>query len=369
MAGTFGSRLRELRKEGQVLQSRFAATCGISSAYLSDIERGKRNPPDDRVILRWAQYLDPGRSREIGDELVELATADRGSLMPGVEREAIAVDRDGGTAAAPVEEYPRGKGALVEHFCRDLTLLAREGQLDQAPERDRDFEAIFQATARMSRNSVVLSHSNGSEIKRVLEGLVCELSRMPGSMPGKRAWGLGYGRPSILAGVKYRGQLEERVDTLIREIQQRGGIFLFLPSLADLADIEAQTRGSLVVPALENGDLQVITGATPAAMSYCRQVCVDLIHCFREVRVGPLEPAGILKGILSIRDRYSAYHGVTYGSDALEAVVEATNEVSEKWLRALYLMDEIGTRAKLEGWSREISADDLKQLIREFEGE
>ena len=79
MAGTFGSRLRELRKEGQVLQSRFAATCGISSAYLSDIERGKRNPPDDRVILRWAQYLDPGRSREIGDELVELATADRGA--------------------------------------------------------------------------------------------------------------------------------------------------------------------------------------------------------------------------------------------------------------------------------------------------
>ena len=139
--------------------------------------------------------------------------------------------------------------------------------------------------------------------------------------------------------------------------------------MADLADIEAQTRGSLVVPALENGDLQVITGATPAAMSYCRQVCVDLIDCFREVRVGPLGPSGILKGILSIRDRYSVYHGVTYGSDALEAVVEATKEVSEKWLRALDLMDEAGTRAKLERWSGEISADDIKQLIREFEGE
>ena len=366
MAGAFGSRLRELRKEGQVLQSRFAGTCGISSAYLSDIERGRRNPPEDRVILRWAQYLDPGRAREIGEELIELAAVDRGSLMPGVEREAMAVDRDGETAAAPVEEYPRGKGALVEHFCRDLTLLAREGQLDEAPERDRDFEAIFQAVARMRGNSVVLTHTNSLEIRRVLEGLVCELSRMPRSMPGKRAWGLGYGRPSILSGVKYRGQLEERVDTLIREIQQGGDILLFLPSLADLADIEAQTRGSLVVPALENGDLQVITGATPAAMSYCRQVCVDLIDCFREVRVGPLGTEGVLKGILSIRDRYAKYHGVNYGNDALESIVEASRDGAEKWLYALNLMDEVGARAKVEEWGGEISAEDVKQVVRDF---
>ena len=367
MADTFGSRLRELRKEGQVLQSQFAETCGISSAYLSDIERGKRNPPEDRVILRWAEHLDPGRAKEIGEELLELAATDRGSLRAGVERDAVAVETDGGTAAHQGENIKK-KAAFLEYFCTDLTALAREGQLDEAPERVRDFEAIFQATARMGQNSVVLTHSNGREINRVLHGLVCELGRTPGPLSGKRACGLGYGKPSILAGVKYRGQLEERVDNLIRESHQAGDVLLFVPSLADLADLEAHTRGALVLPALQNGDVQVITGATPAAMSYSKQVCPDLIACFCKVGVGAVDSEGVLKGIFSLRDRYATYHGVTYGDDALEAIVEASKDAPEIWQYALDRMDDVGARAKLEAWTGEISAEDVEQVIGEVEG-
>ncbi|MCZ6635359.1 MAG: helix-turn-helix domain-containing protein [bacterium] len=368
MAGAFGSRLRELRKEGQVLQSRFAKICGISSAYLSDIERGKRNPPEDRVILLWAEHLNPSQAKEIGEELLELAAADRGSLRAGVERDAVAVETDGGTTAYQGENTQK-KAAFLEYFCTDLTVLAREGQLDEAPERVRDFEAIFQATARMRRNSVVLIHSNGREINRVLHGLVCELGSTPGPLSGKRVCGLGYGSPSILAGVKYRGQLEERVDNLIRESHQAGDVLLFVPSLADLADLEAHTKGSLVVPALQNGDIQVITGATPAAMSYCKQVCPDLIGCFRKVRVGALDPEGVLKGIFFLRDRYATYHGVTYADDSLKAMVEAveSGDESECWQRALNLMDDVGARAKVEEWTGEISAEDVARTVGELE--
>ena len=111
-------------------------------------------------------------------------------------------------------------------------------------------------------------------------GLVCEMAsgRTPTHLSSQRVYALGHGKPSMLAGVKYRGQLEERVDSLIRESRQTGDVLLYATSLVDLADLEAHARGTLLIPALQNGDIQVITGATPAALSYCKQVCPDLIE-------------------------------------------------------------------------------------------
>ena len=369
MADTFGSRLRELRKEGRILQSQFAETCGISSAYLSDIERGKRNPPEDRVILQWAEYLDSSQAEEIGAALLELAAFDRGSLRPAVERDEIAVEVSGAMAVRPQGEQKK-EALFLDYFCADLTALARRGDLDEARERSRDFDAIAQATARMQGNSVLLMHCNGREIARVAHGLICEITqgRTPTHLSGKRVFALGHGKPSMMAGVKYRGQLEERVDNLIRESQQAGDIVLYVASLLDLADLEVHTKGTLLIPALQNADIQVIAGATEAAMAYGQKVCPDLVDCFSKVQIAALDMQGVLQGIFSVRDRYSAYHGVTYADSALEAIVDAVKSAGDAgcWQRAMDLMDDIGARAKVEAWTGEISVEDVTRTVGEM---
>jgi len=361
MNSAFGKRLRELRGERQILQSTFAEKCGISPAYLSDIERGRRNPPADKVILEWAGYLDPDRTEEIGRELIELAARDQGRAEAVTETVTEAARTIWETAAQREEKDrpKKSKTPFLDHFCEDLVAQARDGQLETAPERSWEFREIAHVIARRQRNSAVVTGESSAEIFRIVRGLACEMAagRLPGPLGDRRLMML----EGVQAGVKYRGQLEERLKMLIDELAGIGDAVLYCHNLADVVDLERNANGSYFCPALQSGTIQVITGATPPEMDACRQINASLTECFRPVPVRLLDRDAVLKGLYELRNRYQEHHGIRYSEGALVAIVDAaeTGDEAGFWRRALDLLDEVGVRLRLEGRDDEATEEDV----------
>ena len=363
----FGTRLRELRTQRQILQSAFAEQCDISPAYLSDIERGRRNPPADKAILRWARHLDPGGHQEIGDELISLAARDRSraeAVTVSVTEEAPTVfestspstqkphNSDGGASATP----------FLDHFQIDLVGQARGGRLDPAPGREREFVDIAGVVSCRSQNSAVLTKSSSAEAHRVVRGLACAIAERTAPEPLLQIRILGIN--AVQAGVKYRGQLEERLSALTREAATQSDLLLYFPALGDLADLEKSVNGSYFVPALMDGAVRVLTSAHPAELDYCRHLNPGLVDCFRQVTVRPLDRDRVLRSLSDLRERYAAHHGVSYSEEALVAIVDAAEEGDECgfWTRALGLLDEVGARKRLAGASGDVAVADVDAI-------
>jgi ATP-dependent Clp protease ATP-binding subunit ClpC len=351
MASHFGVQLRQLRTQRQILQSTFAERCRISSAYLSDIERGKRNPPNDPTILEWSRLLDSGNAEEIGDRLVAAAARDRGQVETVAETVAVGEDEVGAHSGTP----------FLDHFQRDLVDEARRDKLDPAPGRRQVIDEIAVVTVCRHRNSAVLIGDSSSEIRGIVHALACAIATgtAPESLKGTRMITVD----GLQAGVKYRGQLEERVGALVKEAKTVGDVLLYFHSLADVVDLENSLNGSVLRPALEDGTLRVLTGVT-AEMSYCRKLTPRLVDCFTPIRVIPLDRDSVLRGLFEIRERYGKHHGVSYSEESLVAIVDAVEEhVSESfWQQAVYKLDEVGARVRMEGKKQAIEVGDVDRF-------
>ena len=369
MAHAFGKRLRELRSQRQVLQATFAEKCRISAAYLSDIERGKRNPPADKVILEWATSLDPGSAEDIGQELVSLAARDRDraeALTEDVVEEAGTIWESAGGSGETAT--PSGRGGeksgtpFLDHFGVDLLELARQGRFDPAPGRSREIAQIAGVVSCRRRNSAVLTCDSGALISHVAQGLACAMAA--GQVPEPLA-GIRLLRPDGLqAGVKYRGQLEERVRALVDETVRLGDVLLYFHSLGDLVDLEKSLNGSILAPALEEGILRIITGAVRGDMDRCLKLNRRLVDCFRPVSVHPLDRDGILGGLYELRQQYGDHHGVAYADGALVAIVDASDHGDETgfWQRSLDLLDAVGAHVKLLPEKHEVTVEDVDEV-------
>ena len=372
MADAFGKRLRELRTELQILQSSFAEQCGISPAYLSDIERGRRNPPADRVILAWARILDPDHADELGGELVGLAAQDQGratAVTEGVVEEAkrpweTSTPRRSRGERSGVSSETR----FLDSFEIDLVERARRYRCSPAPGREREYVDIACALSRRRRNSVVVTGDSSAGIHQVIDGLAFSMAagQVPQPLTGKRLLGLD----GIQAGVKYRGQLEERVKMLVGEIAQQGDILLYFHNLAEVVDLEKSTNGSFLRPVLESGQMQAITGALPSEMDYCRKVNPGLAECFATVSLRPLDRDAVLRGLYEVHEQYAGHHGVTYSEGALVAIVDAAEEGPDTcfWQRAVDLLDEVAARCSVRDKSGEVSVEDVDRCVPSTEG-
>jgi len=370
MEGAFGKRLRGLRGEYQILQSLFADKCGISAAYLSDIERGKRNPPSDETILEWSRILDRSRAEEIAQELIELAARDQGraqAVNEVVEEPAGTIwEKFSGSLErerARTESGKESRTPFLDHFGIDLVGKAREGVFDSVSERGWEFGEIAHVMARRHINSAVVTGENSADIFRTIRGLACEMAavRIPGQLAEKRLLKL----EGMQAGVKYRGQLEERMKTVISETADCGDVVLYLHSLSDVMELEKNANGSYFLPALQEGIVQIITGATWREMDLCRRQNASLVECFSPVSVHPLDRKAVLRGINFAKEGYEKFHGVKYSEGALVAMVDAAEEGEEAgfWQRALNLLDEVGVRGRLAGKEGEVAEEDVDRAV------
>ncbi|MEX3563972.1 ATP-dependent Clp protease ATP-binding subunit [Corynebacterium phoceense] len=266
-----------------------------------------------------------------------------------------------GAGAAPGGRTGGGNGGdrsnslVLDQFGRNLTQAAKEGKLDPVVGRDKEIERIMQVLSRRTKNNPVLIGEPGVGKTAVVEGLALDIvnGKVPETLKDKQLYSLDLG--SLVAGSRYRGDFEERLKKVLKEINQRGDIILFIDEIHTLVGAGAAEgaidAASLLKPKLARGELQTI-GATTLD-EYRKHIEKDaaLERRFQPVRVD--EPSLedtvlILKGL---RDKYEAHHRVSYTDEALKAAAHLSDRyINDRFLpdKAVDLLDEAGARMRIK---------------------
>ena len=286
-----------------------------------------------------------------------------------------------GKQAEPAEERRGGRGtegSLLDEFGRNLTRASIEGKLDPVVGREQEIERVMQILSRRTKNNPVLIGEPGVGKTAVVEGLaqLIAADEVPETIRDKQLYTLDLA--ALVAGSKYRGEFEERLKKVMKEIRERGDIILFVDEMHTLVGAGAAEgaidAASIIKPALARGELQTI-GATTLD-EYRKYVEKDpaLERRFQPIMVGEPsieETLGILRGL---RDRYEAHHRVSITDEALEAAATlAARYISDRFLpdKAIDLMDEAGSKMRIKMMTapagvREVD-ERLKQVRQEKE--
>ncbi len=271
----------------------------------------------------------------------------------------------------PAEAGGRSEGTpssslVLDQFGRNLTQSARESKLDPVIRRDQEIERIMQVLSRRTKNNPVLIGEAGVGKTAVVEGLAQKIVKgeVPETLKEKQLYTLDLG--SLVAGSRYRGDFEERLKKVLKEIKTRGDIILFIDEIHTLVGAGAAEgaidAASILKPMLARGELQTI-GATTLE-EYRKNVEKDaaLERRFQPIQVGEpsLEHAvEILKGL---RDRYEAHHRVSITDSALAAAASlADRYINDRYLpdKAIDLLDEAGARMRIR---RMTAPPDLREF-------
>ena len=280
-------------------------------------------------------------------------------------------------AGGPSKEGTPSGSAILDQFGRNLTAAAREGKLDPVIGRKKEMERVMQVLSRRTKNNPVLIGEPGVGKTAVVEGLSQAIVHgdVPETLRDKQLYSLDMG--SLVAGSRYRGDFEERLKKVLKEVRTRGDIVLFIDEIHTLVGAGAAEgavdAASILKPMLARGELQTI-GAT--TLDEYRKIEKDaaLERRFQPVTVDQPsieETIGILTGL---RDRYEAFHRIVITDEAIEAAAKlADRYINDRFLpdKAIDLVDEAGARLRIRRMTappelREID-EQIAQVKREKE--
>ncbi len=276
--------------------------------------------------------------------------------------------RSGGQGGAQGEGKKSSK--LLDQFGRNLTKLASEGKLDPVVGRETEVERIMQILSRRQKNNPVLIGEPGVGKTAVVEGLAQRITtgEVPETLKNKQIYTLDLA--ALVAGSKYRGEFEERLKKVMKEITQRGDIILFIDELHNLVGAGAAEgaidAACILKPALARGELQTIGATTLDEYRKYLERDSALERRFQQIRVeqpSTEETVQILKGL---RDRYETHHRVGITDEALEAAAElADRYISDRFLpdKAIDLIDEAASRARIKSMTAPPVYRDLEEEI------
>lgn len=285
-----------------------------------------------------------------------------------------------GKPAEPGEERrgggAGGSGAMLEEFGRNLTRQAREGKLDPVIGRANEIERVMQILSRRTKNNPVLIGEPGVGKTAVAEGLAQRIAsdQVPETIKDKQLYALDLA--ALVAGSKYRGEFEDRLKKVIKEIRERGDVILFVDEMHTLVGAGAAEgaidAASIIKPALARGELQTI-GATTLD-EYRKYVEKDpaLERRFQPIQVGEPsvpETVEILKGL---RDRYEAHHRVTITDGAISAAATlADRYISDRFLpdKAIDLIDEAGAKMRIKMMTAPPGVKEVDDRLRSVRAE
>src|SRR5581483_9714449 len=259
-------------------------------------------------------------------------------------------------------------------FSRDLTDAALEGKLDPLVGREQEVERVIEILCRRTKNNPVLIGEPGVGKTAIVEGLAQRIiaGEVPSFLFDKRVLALDLSL--VVAGTKYRGQFEERMKTIMRELMDNPQYIVFIDELHTLVGA-GSAEGSLdaaniLKPALSRGEIQCIGATTPAEFRKSIKKDRSLERRFQAVKVPPPsenEAVSILEGV---RERYESFHQVHYTDDALEAAVrQSTRYIPDRFLpdKAIDVIDEAGARVKLRVRAEQGNLDALGASLTEWE--
>ncbi|WP_395152471.1 ATP-dependent Clp protease ATP-binding subunit [Ilumatobacter sp.] len=259
-----------------------------------------------------------------------------------------------------------GNSQILDQFGRNLTEAARNGELDPVIGRSKELERVMQILSRRTKNNPVLIGEPGVGKTAIVEGLAQKIvnNDVPDTLAGKQLYTLDLG--SLVAGSRYRGDFEERLKKVLKEIKSRGDILLFIDEIHTLVGAGAAEgaidAASILKPMLARGELQTI-GATTTD-EYRKHVEKDaaLERRFQPVKVEEPSLAHTIEILKGIRDQYESHHRVTITDQALVAAANlADRYISDRFLpdKAIDLIDEAGSRLRIK---RMATPPDLREL-------
>src|SRR6478752_1661205 len=270
------------------------------------------------------------------------------------------------TTLTRVKETP-----LLAEFSRDLTEAAMKNHLDPLVGRDTELERVQQVLCRRTKNNAVLIGEPGVGKTAIVEGLAQKIvyGDVPHFLADKRILALDISL--IVAGTKYRGQFEERLKAIMKELTDNPNIIVFIDELHTLVGA-GSAEGSLdaaniLKPALSRGEIRCIGATTPAEYRKYIEKDRSLERRFQAIKVDPPGERETIEILVGVKDRYESFHHVEYTREAIEAAVYQSNRyITDRFLpdKAIDLVDEAGARAKLReaGYSEEFG--EINRSIR-----
>ena len=255
---------------------------------------------------------------------------------------------------------------MLDQFGRNLTQLARDNKLDPVIGREKEIERVMQVLSRRTKNNPVLIGEPGVGKTAIVEGLAQRIvaNDVPETLKGKQLYTLDLG--ALVAGSRYRGDFEERLKKVLKEIRTRGDIILFIDELHTLVGAGAAEgaidAASILKPMLARGELQTIGATTLDEYRKHLEKDAALERRFQPIKVEQPTVAHTIEILKGLRDRYESHHSVTITDQALVAAANlADRYLSDRFLpdKAIDLIDEAGSRLRIR---RMTTPPDYKKL-------
>ncbi|MEZ7905167.1 MAG: ATP-dependent Clp protease ATP-binding subunit [Aquiluna sp.] len=253
------------------------------------------------------------------------------------------------------EAQPQAKGStILDQYGRNLTHAAAEGKLDPVVGREKETERVMQILSRRTKNNPILIGEPGVGKTAVVEGLALAIvaGNVPETLRGKQLYTLDMG--SLIAGSRYRGDFEERLKKVTKEIRTRGDIITFIDEIHTLVGAGAAEgaidAASILKPMLARGELQTIGATTLDEYRKHFEKDAALARRFQSIQVAEPSPALAINILKGLRDRYEAHHKVSITDGAIVAAVSMSDRyVTDRFLpdKAIDLIDEAGARLRL----------------------
>ena len=245
---------------------------------------------------------------------------------------------------------------VTDRYSRDLTRLAAQGRLDPLIGREREVNRVIQILSRRTKNNPALIGEPGVGKTAVAEGLALRIAAgaVPDSLRGKRLLSLDL--TAMVAGTKYRGEFEDRVNVVVAEVRRAGNVILFVDELHNIVGAGsaegAIDAANILKPCLSRGEIQMVGATTVDEYRKYIEKDAALERRFQPVRVEEPTEQQALEILRGLRARYEQYHGVTISDGALEAAVELSRRyLPDRYLpdKAIDLIDEGAAKLRMEG--------------------
>jgi ATP-dependent Clp protease ATP-binding subunit ClpC len=302
-------------------------------------------------------------------ETLKLLGSDVGPSQPGT---GPGTGSGSGSGAGTQKGEKKSKTPALDHFCRDLTDLARENKLDPTIGRAKEIERVMEVLSRRKKNNPVLIGEPGVGKTAIVEGLAQLIAKgeVADSLKDHRV--LALDMAAVIAGTKYRGQFEERLKAIMNEIAQNRNIILFIDELHTLVGAGgaegAIDAANVLKPALARGEIQCI-GATTLD-EYRKYIEKDsaLARRFQEIIVEPTSKDETIEILKGLRKRYEDHHRVVIPDETLvEAAKLSERYITDRFLpdKAIDVIDEAGARARL---AAQVPPPEVAELKEKLEG-
>ncbi len=267
-----------------------------------------------------------------------------------------------------------GEMSTLKNFAENLTQKAASGQLDPVIGREQEIDQLIRVLARRNKSNAILVGDPGVGKTAIVEGLALKISQkdVPPILAGVQIYSLSL--TNLLSGASYQGELEERLNSLIKEVKRQGNIIIFIDEIHMIMGAGnasgAMTAANILKPALARGDLNVIGATTQNEFRQYIEKDPALERRFEPIKVDEPSPTATLQILVKVAEKLTKHHGVTIDKAVLQAAIDLTTRyVQDRFLpdKAIDVLDEATSGAKIAG-KTSITVEDLQQVIAQKTG-